>query len=167
MTTTNTTRSGWGDVIVAATRNVYYSGSSGILLNLTGKAKLGTADSARGLGTGKNDYAFQSEVYRLTDKFTSFGTLGYKVYGQPSGYKLYNALYGSLGGSYKINQDAYGGLLLSLAEKSTAKGSSRNEAILFASQKLSTSLKAQAYVLKGFTRSVPDWGLGATVIFLI
>jgi hypothetical protein len=167
MTTTSTTRSGLGDVIVAATRSVYYSGSSGLLLNLTGKAKLGTADSAQGLGTGKNDYAIQSEVYRLTDKFTSFGTLGYKVYGQPSGYKLYNAFYGSLGGSYKFNQETYGGMMFSLAEKSTANGSSRNEAILFASHKLSANLKAQGYVLKGFTKSVPDWGLGATVIFLI
>jgi len=167
VTKTITTRSGLGDVIVAATRNVYYSGSSGFLVNLTGKAKFGTADSTQGLGTGKNDYAFQSEVYRLTDGFTSFGTLGYKVYGQPSGYKLYNAFYGSLGGSYRINHDTHGGMMFSLAEKSTAKGSSRNEAILFASQKFSANMKAQGYVLKGLTRSVPDWGLGATVIFLM
>jgi hypothetical protein len=167
MTTTSTTRSGLGDVIVAATRNVYYSGSSGLLLNLTGKAKLGTADSAQGLGTGKNDYSFQSEVYKLTDSLTSFGILGYKDYGQPTGYTLNNVFYGSLGGSYKFGKETYGGIMFSFAQKSTATGSSRNEAILFASQKLSTNLKAQGYVLKGFTKSVPDWGLGGTFIFLM
>ncbi|MFZ5523084.1 MAG: hypothetical protein ACOY9D_03235 [Pseudomonadota bacterium] len=165
--TTSTTRSGLGDVIVAATRKVYNTDSSRLMVYMTGKAKLGTANSAQGLGTGKNDYSFQSEVYQLTGSLTSFGTLGYKVYGKPPGYTLNDVFYGFLGGSYKFDQETNGGMMLSLAQKSTATGSSRMEAIIFASQKLDNSMKVQGYVLKGFTRSVPDWGIGATIVLLM
>lgn len=165
--TTSTTRSGMGDVVVAAGRNVYNKASSGFMINLTGKVKLGTASSAQGMGTGRNDYALQSEVYQLTGSLTSFGTLGYKVYGKPAGYTLNDVFYGSLGGSYKFDQEKTGGMMLSLAQRSTATGSSRTEAIFFASQKFDKNLKAQGYVLKGFTKSVPDWGIGVSVVFLL
>jgi len=167
VTTTSTTRSGLGDVVVAATRYVYNRSSSGLMVYMTGKVKLGTASSTQGLGTGKNDYAFQSEVYQLTGSLTSFGTLGYRVYGKPTGYSLNNVFYGLLGGSYQLDQETYGGMMLNLAQKSTATGASRMEAILFASHKLDQNLKAQGYVLKGFTRSVPDWGIGASIGVLL
>ena len=53
-----TTRSGLGDVILGATRSVYSDSASRTLVNLTGKVKLGTTSSTRGLGTGANDYMF-------------------------------------------------------------------------------------------------------------
>ncbi len=165
--TITSTRSGLGDVVATATRNIFYSDSSRSIVNMTGKVKFGTASSEKGMGTGKNDYAIQFEVYQLTGSMTSFGTLGYKVYGKPTGYTLNNVYYGSLGGSYKFNQDTNGGLLLSLAQQSTATGSSRKEVILFVSQKLGKYLKVQGYLLKGFTRSVPDRGIGASVVFLL
>jgi len=166
-TTVNTTRSGLGDVILAATRNVYNRNDSGFFVNLTGKLKLGTASSADGLGTGKNDYAFQTDVFQLTGSLTSFATLGYKMFGRPTGYTLNNVFYGLLGGSYQFDQETYGGMMLNLAQKSTATGEPRMEAIIFASHKLDKNLKAQGYVLKGFTRSVPDWGIGASIGVLL
>jgi len=167
ITNTSTTRSGLGDVIAAATHNAYNGGASGLLVNLTGKVKFGTASSSKGLGTGKNDYALQSEAYQVTGNLTSFGTLGYKVHGAPVGYTLNNVFYGSLGGSYKFDQETNGGMMLNLAQKTTMRGSSHVEAIFFASHKLDKNLKVQGYVLKGFTRSVPNWGAGATIAFLL
>lgn len=166
-TNTSTTRSGLGDVIAAATHNAYSGGSSGFLVNLTGKVKFGTASSTQGLGTGKNDYALQSEIYQVTGNLTSFGTLGYKLHGAPAGYTLNDVFYGSLGGSYKFDQETNGGMMLNLSQQTTATGSSHIEAIFFASRKLDKNLKAQGYVLKGFTNSVPSWGAGATVAFLL
>lgn len=165
-TNTRTTRSGLGDVIVAATHNAYNGGTSGPMVNLTGKVKLGTASSANGLGTGKNDYALQADLYRVTGSVTTFGTLGYRVYGSPAGYSLKNVFYGWLGVSYKFDQETNGGIMLSAGQKITATGSSRQEAILFISHKLEKNWKAQGYALKGFTNSVPDWGAGATVAYL-
>jgi len=165
-TPNTTTRSGLGDVVLAATRNVFDS-SSGFFVNLTGKLKLGTADSAQGMGTGRNDYAFQTDIFQLTGRLTSFGTLGYKVYGKPSGYSLNNVIYGLLGGSYQFGQETNGGMMLNLAQKSTVTGETRIETIIFASHKLDKNLKAQGYLLKGFTRSVPDWGIGASIGYLL
>lgn len=159
------TRSGLGDVVVAATRNAYNGGSSGFMVNLTGKVKLGTADSAKGLGTGKNDYAFQSELFQVTKSITTFGTLGYRFYGSPVGYTLNNIFYGSLGASYKYDQETNAGIMFTLSQKTTAKGSTHVETILFASHKLDKNWKTQGYVLKGFTNSVPSWGIGATISY--
>ena len=164
---TPVTRSGLGDVVVAATHNAYNGGPSGLMINLTGKVKLGTASSTKGLGTGKNDYALQSELYQVTGNLTTFGTLGYKVYGNPVGYNLNNVFYGSLGGSYKFDQETNGGIMLNLGQKVTARGSSRLEALFFVSHKLDKTWKTQGYVLKGFTNGVPDWGVGATVAYLL
>lgn len=167
VTNTITTRSGMGDVIAAATHNAYNGGASGLLVNLTGKVKFGTASSAKGLGTGKNDYSLQSEVYQMQGNLTSFATVGYKIHGAPVGYVLNDVFYGSLGGSYKFDQETNGGMMLNLGQKSTAKGSSRMEAIFFASHRFDKNLKAQGYVLKGFSKSVPGWGAGATIAFLL
>jgi hypothetical protein len=165
--TTRTKRSGLGDVIASVSNSVYSDTSSGLLANLTGKVKFGTASSSQGLGTGKNDYAIQSELYRVSDNLTTFGTLGYQVYGRPVGYKLNNGFYGSLGGSYKFDQDTSGGILLSLGQKVTATGSSRIESLFFVTHKLDKAWKLQGYALKGFTNSVPDFGAGITVSYLL
>ena len=165
--TTRTKRSGLGDVVASVSNTVYTDTSSGLFANLTGKVKFGTASSAQGLGTGKNDYAVQTELYRVNEDLTTFGTLGYQVYGRPAGYRLNNAFYGSLGASYKLDQETSGGILLNLGQKITTTGSSRAEALLFATRKLDKAWKAQGYVLRGFTRSVPDWGAGVTVSYLL
>jgi hypothetical protein len=161
------TRSGLGDVLVGATRNVYNGGESGLVLNMTGKVKFATASSGNGLGTGKNDYAVQSELFRVMDSVTAFGMLGYRVYGSPEGYSLRNVFYGSLGGSYKFGQEMQVGAMLNMGQKATSTGSSRMESILFVNRKIDKTWKAQGYVLKGFTNSVPDWGAGVTVAYLL
>ncbi|HEY0665754.1 MAG TPA: hypothetical protein VGD24_06795 [Gallionella sp.] len=161
------TRSGLGDVQLSATRNAYNGGESGLVLNVTGKVKLGTASSSEGLGTGKNDYAAQSELFRVQERATTFGTLGYRVHGSPAGYSLRNVFYGSLGGSYKFDQALQGGAMLNLGQKATATGSQRMETIFFLNRRIDNAWKAQGYVLKGYTNAVPDWGVGATVTYLL
>jgi hypothetical protein len=166
-TTTRTSRSGLGDVIVGATHNVYSGGAKGVMVNLTGKVKFGTADSSKGLGTGKNDYSLESSIYQAFGDLTAFGTLGYKVYGSPATYRLRNIFYGSFGGSFKYDQATNAGAMIILGQKVTATSSSRTEALLFVSHKLEKDWKLQGYALKGFTNSVPSWGCGASVDYLL
>jgi hypothetical protein len=159
----SSTRSGLGDVIAAATRNVYYDPASGFAVNMTGKIKFGTADSAKALGTGENDYSFQVEPFKIKDNLTTFGTFGYKIYGSTPTYTLNNVFFGSVGGSYKLDQDMHGGMMVSYSQATTTNGSAQVEAILFADHKIEQSWKVQAYALKGFTRSVPSYGAGITI----
>lgn len=167
-TTTRSTRSGMGDVLAAATHNAYYGGPAGLIVNLTGKVKFGTASSTNGygLGTGRNDYALQSDMFQVNGDLTTFGSFGYKVHRSPVGYSLNNFFYGSLGVSYKFSQETNGGVVINLGQRSTATGSTHREAIFFASQKLDKNWKAQGYVLKGFSNAVPDFGAGATIAYL-
>lgn len=102
----------------------------------------------------------------MSGRLTSFGTLGYKIYGKPTGYELNNGYYGLLGGSYGFSQKMNGGLMFALAQRSSPTGYSRMEAIFFASRMMDKNLKAQGYVLKGFTKSVPSWGVGASMVHL-
>ncbi len=158
-------RSGMGDVLVAATHPVY-NNASGFFANATGKIKFATADATAGLGTGKNDYALQADLYQVSGDHTTFGSLGYRVYGSPPGLQLNNAFYGSLGVSYGFGPDSHAGIMLSAGQHIIATASSRLEALLFVNRRLTPEWRTQAYVLKGFTNSVPAWGAGATFAYL-
>lgn len=163
---TRTTESGLGDVVAAATYNIYGSkGASPLLIDLTGKVKFGTADENKGLGTGENDYAIQVDLYKTVDKFTGFGTVGYKVLGDPVGVNLDNVFYGSLGGSYKFTQQTSGGLILDLREKASASGAPQRELTAFVSHKIDKAWKTQGYLVQGFADGSPDWGAGAMVTY--
>ncbi len=163
---TRTTESGLGDVVAAATYNIYAGGGANpLLVDLTGKVKFGTADQNKGLGTGENDYAAQADIYKTIDKFTAFGTIGYKVFGDPTGINLDNVFYGSLGGSYKYNQKTSAGLILDLRQKALSTSSPQRELTAFVSHKIDKTWKAQGYAVKGFADGSPDWGAGAMVSY--
>ncbi len=164
--TDRATRSGWGDALVSAGHNVYYGGAEGLIVNLTGKVKFGTASADAGLGTGKDDYALQTDVYRVSGAVTTFGSLGYRVYGSPAGFVLQNAFYGTIGKSYKFTPQTSAGVVLSLGQRVIAGGANRAEMLLYANHRFNREWKAQAYVLTGFTTSVPDWGTGVSVGYL-
>ena len=162
--TTRTTASGLGDIVTAATYNAYNSGgTNALLIDVTAKVKFGTADDTKSLGTGKNDYAAQADIFKTFDKLTAFGTLGYRVLGSPAGTSLNNVFYGSLGSSYKFTQGTSAGLVLDLREKASTSGAAQRELTAFIAHKLTQSWKAQGYVVKGFTDGSPDWGAGATI----
>lgn len=164
-TTTRTTESGLGDVVAAATYNLYAGTTDATIVDLTGKVKFGTADETKGLGTGKNDYALQVDGYKGFGAFTAFGSVGYKVLGSPAGYSLNNVFYGSLGGAYKFDERNSGGVIIDLRQKASTSGSPQRDLTAYISHKIDETWKAQAYVVKGFADGSPDWGLGAMVSY--
>lgn len=159
------TRSGLGDVVLTATHHTYSNVQSGFFARLTGKAKLGTASRAKGLGTEENDFAFQSDLYQMSGRVTLFGTLGFKAYGNPTGaaYKLNNGFFGSIGGVNRLTLNADAGATLNLGEKTLETGSHRAEAVIFGSYRIEKNWKVRGYVLRGLTESVPAWGTGAAI----
>jgi len=165
-TTTRTTESGLGDVVAGATYNVYAgTGAKPLFVDLTGKVKFGTADETKGLGTGKNDYAFQVDLYQSLGKFTPFGTIGYDVLGSPAGSTLNNVFYGSLGGTYKLAPKTSGGLLFSARQKASVTGAPQRDIMAFVTHKLDNRWKTQVYVDKGYADGSPDWEGGATISY--
>jgi len=164
-TTRRGTESGLGDVLVSARYHVYYNPDSGVLLDLTGKVKFGTADADRALGTGENDYIVQGNLYRTLGAWTPYAGLGYKVLGRSSRFRLRNVVYGSLGLSYKLTHDTDLGGSFYLVQKSSTTGSNKKQLTLYASHALNKTWKLQAYAIKGFTDGTPDYAGGASVIY--
>ncbi len=160
--TTTTTNSGLGDVTTSAGYNVY-SGDA-LALDLVGNIKLGTADATKGLGTGKTDYSGQVDGYYTINMTTLFGTLGYKKYGSPvAGITLNNSPYATVGASQKLSPKTSAGIMLDVAKSPSLYAADRQEVTAYVTQKLTSSLKAQANVMKGFTSSSPDFGFGGMI----
>jgi hypothetical protein len=160
-TTASTTQSGLGDVIAAATYNIYSGIENALRVDLTGKVKFATADA--GLGTGENDYAAQVDVYQGFDRFTATGSLGYHVLGDPPGYDFSNAAYGIFGGYYQFTDQTYAGAEMRLSQKLYATGAGPRELTAYVSHQFDESLRISAYVLKGFSDGSPDSGFGVLI----
>lgn len=155
------TQSGLGDVIAAATRNIYSGSESNTRADLTGKIKFATAGT--NLGTGRNDYAVQADVYRGLDRFTAMGALGYEVLGSPAGVSMNNVAYGILGGFYRLTEQTGGGAEMRISRKPSAIGEGQRELTLYLNHGSGEGLNIRGYVLKGFSDGSPDSGFGMMV----
>jgi hypothetical protein len=156
--TASTTQSGLGDVIAAATYNIYSGIENALRVDLTGKFKFATADI--GLGTGENDYAAQVDVYKGFDSFTAMGSLGYQVLGDSPLYDLSNAAYGIFGGYYQFTEQTGAGAEMRVSQKLYATGEGPRELTAYVTHQFDKNLKINAYVLKGFSDGSPDSGFG-------
>lgn len=158
--TTVRTESGLGDIVGSAFYNLVDERDSEFGLDLGAKVKLGTGDNDKGLGTGENDYSVQVDVFKPIGLYTAFGSLGYRMYGDPPGVELHNVIYGSVGGSYRMSSETSVGLAYDFRPRITASGSSISEVTAFVSQRLSRDRKLQVYALTGLTDGSPDFGVG-------
>lgn len=155
------TQSGLGDIIATA-GYIFYEDDS-FLLDVAGNIKFGTADANKNLGTGANDYSAQLDGYYTFNKTTLFATAGYKIIGAPAGITVNNIAYGTLGISQKIDDKISAGLMLDVAQSSTELSPGTREITVYASKKLSKTLKVQANLMKGFSDSSPDFGGGMMI----
>jgi hypothetical protein len=162
-TATRTTESGLGDVVAGLTYNVNEGSATVPVIDVSGKVKFGTADQSKGLGTGKNDYSAQIDLYKSYGNFTAMADLGYRVYGDTNQAPLDNVFYGSLGGNYKLAPQTSAGLMYDYRPAITANGSAVSEMTAFLNYKMTSNWKAQGYLVKGFSDGSPDYGLGALV----
>ena len=162
-TTRKSTESGLGDIVAAATYNLYNGNNGGPAIDITGKVKFGTADDKKGLGTGENDYIGQVDLYQSFGDFTALGSIGYRVYGDTNSAQLDNVFFGSIGGSYKVARSTSTGVIYDYRPAITSNGSVISEATAFVNHKISDHWKAQGYLVKGFANGSPDYSVGALV----
>ncbi|MFZ2266200.1 MAG: hypothetical protein WAV95_01345 [Azonexus sp.] len=155
--------SGLGDIVLSASWSAFQEGPW--LVELGTKAKLATADESKGLGTGKNDYSVQAELYRSLGSHTLFGTLGFKKMGDPNGVDLKDPLYTSLGWSYRASPSTALGLSYDYRDKLQASGAPLSDATCFLTHKLDQDWKVQTYVSSGFSRASPEFGGGVFVFY--
>jgi hypothetical protein len=157
------TESGLGDVMLSAFYTAMDERRSAFGLDLGAKVKLPTADEQRGLGTGETDYAIQADVFKPFGNVTAFGSLGYRIYGDPPGLNLRNVVYYAIGASYSMSPESTVGLAYDHRPRIVTGGSEISEATLFWSRRLSREWRLQLYGVAGFANGSPDAGLGALV----
>ncbi len=155
------TDSGLGDVVASTSYSLVNSARSGLIIDVTGKVKFGTADKYRGLGSGVNDYYGETSVYKIFGRASAFGTLGYKVYEPAVGYTLDNVFYGSLGISNKLDARSSAGLIYDYRQPTAVWSDPQSMWTIFLNRKISDKWKAQTYFFKGTGTSSPDLGGGA------
>jgi hypothetical protein len=129
------------------------------------KVKLGTADDAKGLGTGKNDYSLQADFFKTVDTNTLFASLGHRWYGDPPGVNLKNVFYASIGVSQRFSSQSSGGVVYDYRPAITSGGGEISELTAFLSERLSREWKVQPYALVGFGRASPDFGIGFQIAY--
>lgn len=154
---------GLGDIVLSGSWVALEQGPW--LIELGGKIKVATADESAGLGTGKNDYSIQSEIYRVLGSHTLFGTLGYKKMGDPEGTDLKDPFFASVGWSLRASQNTALGLSFDFRQKIQDGGAPIREATGFVTHKLDKNWKLQTYLVSGFTKATPDLGGGLIVFY--
>ncbi len=163
--TTTTTESGLGDVVAAISYSMDPISDGFPLLDFTAKVKLPTADEDKGLGTGKVDYTLQVDAASFYGNWIPLATLGYKIKGDPTGVKLDNTFFASVGAAYKFNDKTSAGATLDYQEASTSTSDDATELFAYLAYKLSKQWSINTYGLVGFTDGSPNEEIGMQFSF--
>jgi hypothetical protein len=155
--------SGLGDVGGAVTYNLFFDGASGLLVDVTAKAKFATGDQNLGLSTGKNDYALQLDFYKTIGQTSLLGTVGYKWMGKPDGLDFRNVPYASAGIAYKLGVATTVGIIADYRQSVVPTSPSIRELTLYLAHHLDKNWKLQGYLVGGMSDASPDAGVGATI----
>lgn len=155
------TNSGLGDIVLAGSHKLFETDSS--RMDLTGKIKFGTANEKDNLGTGEDDVSVQLDMEKYLDSNSVYGTVGYKILGDPPGINFKNVLYGSLGLAHKLDAADTAGIEWYAQEATISGGPAASELTLYLSNKVDKKTKVTGYLLKGFSDGSPDWGFGVVL----
>jgi len=153
------TNSGLGDVVASIAYELPTE-SDRAIYEVAGKVKFGTADEDEGLGTGEDDISMQFDAVTTRGNFTPFGTVGYKLVGDPPDIELDNVLYFSLGSGYRLNERRSVGLIYDYRESSSPTSDASQELVAYLSQRLQDPLSWLGYVSAGLSDSAPDVNIG-------
>jgi hypothetical protein len=161
--TVRSTHSGMGDIRLGADYRFWNDTSHGLALTLGARVKLGTADHQAGLGTGKNDYAMQLRLSRAVGKWYLAATGGYRKQGSPATVHVRNVVYGQADIIYTLDRANSLGLSTFYNQASVATGTTRLMSAAYFTHHLAKDWSATFYAMKGYTRSSPDYGIGASI----
>ena len=159
--TVRSRREGLGDATLQA---AYDLPVAGFAASIGGGVKLPTASRAKGLGTGKVDYAVNASLARpLGGGVTPFGSVGYSVLGKPEGFSVRNTLSATAGTRVALSEGASGALSYSY-EQSASQNLADRQSIgvslgVALGRKLQLGLQGEA----GLSRGAPDMKLGLQI----
>lgn len=100
------TSSGFGDATFGASYLIEPIASP-VEIEISGRAKINTANSKSRLSSGENDYALGVDVSYPLGPVTPFGSVVYRFLGDPVGYNLRSGPAASAGASYSLGPETF------------------------------------------------------------
>lgn len=165
ISTASNTPFGPVDSEAAATYNINGGVASTFGINLAGKIKLNLADTFPGRSSGLNDYAAQAEAYQNLDRFQALGTLGYRIHSGEPGININKVLYGSVGWTYRLNNQMSGGIDFRLSQSPTSQEQGQRQVSAYVSHNINNNFKARGYLLQDFSNGIPERTVGAAASY--
>jgi hypothetical protein len=170
------TNAGLGDVTSTVQYALLKEGNSPLSLFLKGGIKLATANLAKGLGTGQNDYSAELKASKSVGEFTGNVSIGYALLGSPGVVKidektntsntiLFNIVYGAIGGTYDINEHWETNVKLDMGQAAVAGGFQQRDLSAAMDYKFSTNRSLHMQVLKSVTTGLNIVGAYASLSF--
>ncbi len=152
------TESGLGDLVLSGSYELFLENLPSF--EVTGKVKIPTADSSKGLGTGEADYTIQMDIFQSVAQFTPFATVGYRFTGNPSGIRLNDVFFASAGLGYKATKEWSGGAIGDFRQATTSFVEDTWEFVPYITWKNSSDFSVNLYGVVGFSTGSADMGIG-------
>jgi hypothetical protein len=160
---TRTSAAGLGDVVASAGYGLLANDDHSAWLALTGKVKFATANTRKGLGTGRNDYGLSLDGYKTWGRWTPFGGVGWTRYGSSRAIRLRSGVSADAGLDYRIESGDNVGVSYTFRQRIAAGGAAQSEITTYWNHNFSDRFRLQGEALGGMTRGSPDWGIGTSV----
>ena len=159
-TSTVTTESGLGDVTAGV---AYALPNTDDFYEVSARVKFGTADAARGLGTGENDYYFQFDAVLGGDTVNPWFTLGYILTGDSATTTYEDVAYGSVG--IMVSRDTGGslGIGYDYRQSTVSNFDDFEQASAFISWRTASGGSVTLSGSLGLSDGAPDYGFNLTL----
>ncbi|NYF33503.1 transporter [Sphingopyxis sp. JAI108] len=159
--TVRTRREGLGDATLQAAYELPFAGFAA---SLGGGVKLPTASRAKGLGTGKVDYAVNASLARpLRGGVTPFAAVGYSILGKPEGFTVRNTLSATAGTRVALSAGTSAALSYSYEQSASQALADRQGIGLGLGVALGRKLQLRLQGEAGLSRGAPDMKLGLQI----
>ncbi|OUS23941.1 hypothetical protein A9Q99_25635 [Gammaproteobacteria bacterium 45_16_T64] len=151
--------SGVADTTLSAKYRFKPDKQSRVIVDVSAKFKIPTADSDKSLGTGKQDVGFRVGSYWRFPDWWGVLDLGYKFRGEPSNVKLNDTAQLIIGGFIPLNSANTMGLNMKIREASQEHKDPIRELQVFLNHTLDKQNRMTLLLVNGLSDSSPDWGL--------
>lgn len=164
------TNAGLGDVTSSLRYILLNEKDAPLSLYAKGEVKLATADVAKGLGTGVNDYFGELKASKTFGSLTGSASIGYAIMGSPGEVKIndvkkflyFNNIYfGSVSGSYQFTESTHADLNLDIGQSTETGGTEQRDLSAGVEFKVSSNQSIRMQVLKSITPGISSWGASA------
>ena len=159
---TRSTREGLGDLRVGA---AYDLPLRGFFASVRTGAKLPTASTDKGLGTGKADYSVGADVAKPLGAVTPFAGVTYTMPGDPAGFALRNSFAGQAGAALRLGKTTSAQLGYAFAQSPSEAGDDDQRIVGGVNTGVGKDLSLGVYGSGGLSDGSPGVSGGVTLGF--